>query len=130
MKEPEFLTMEEILATHRMSIELYGGSHGIRDKKGLESAINMPCSTFGGEYLHPDLYEMAAAYLFHLVKNHPFIDGNKRVGTRAALLFLYLNGVKLETNPDELADFVLSVIENDVSKKEIADYFRCCGQSI
>ncbi len=130
MKEPEFLTMEEILATHRMSIELYGGSYGLRDNKGLESAINMPRSTFGGEYLHPDLYEMAAAYLFHLVKNHPFIDGNKRVGTRAALLFLYLNGIKLETDPDELADIVLSVVKNDVSKKEIANYFRCCSQCI
>jgi len=57
------------------------------------------------------------------------LDGNKRVGTRAALLFLYLNGVKLEADPDELADFVLSVVENDVSKKEIADYFRCRSQN-
>jgi death-on-curing family protein len=59
-----------------------------------------------------------------------FIDGNKRVGTRAALLFLYLNGIKLEINPDELADFVLSVVENNISKKEIADYFRYYGQIV
>ncbi|MDM8565357.1 type II toxin-antitoxin system death-on-curing family toxin [Candidatus Halobeggiatoa sp. HSG11] len=124
MNDPEFLTLNEILETHRISIELYGGSYGIHDQKSLESAINMPCSTFDGKYLHSDLYEMAAAYLFHLVKNHPFIDGNKRIGTRAALLFLYLNSIEVKIDPDELADFVISVVENNVSKKEIADYFR------
>jgi death on curing protein len=130
MKEPIFLTIEEILKTHQRSIELYGGSYGVRDFESLLSAINVPSSTFDGFYLHADLYSMAAAYLFHLVKNHPFIDGNKRIGLRAALLFLYLNGIQIEADPDEITNLVLSVVMNDISKAQLADYFRTHANKI
>jgi len=71
-----FLTVEEVLVLHEMQIERYGGSRGIRDRGLLESAVAMPQASFGGEYVHATLHEMAAAYAFHIAENQPFIDGN------------------------------------------------------
>jgi hypothetical protein len=79
-----FLTVDEVLAIHAHLIERYGGSPGIRDLGLLRSALAMPEASFGGETLHATLYEQAAAYCFHSVKNHPFVDGNKRVGLAVA----------------------------------------------
>jgi death-on-curing protein len=74
--EPIFLTLDEVLEIHEQQIELYGGSYGLRDPGALESAVAMPQATFDGEYLYPTIPDMGAAYLFHLARNHPFIDGN------------------------------------------------------
>lgn len=74
--EPLFLTFAEIIEIHDYQIEHFGGGEGLRDIELLKSAIGMPSATFGGEYLHPTILEMAAAYLYHLVENHPFVDGN------------------------------------------------------
>jgi len=74
--EPIFLALNEVLEIHEQQIELYGGSHGVRDMNLLESSLGVPQTTFGGEYLHPTLAAMAAAYLFHITQNHPFFDGN------------------------------------------------------
>ena len=76
---PLFLTLEEVREIHIDQIERYGGGPGIRDISLLQSAIAMPAAGFGEQYLHGDLFEMAAAYLFHLVQNHPFVDGNKNL---------------------------------------------------
>jgi death on curing protein len=122
--EPTFLTIDEIAAIHVDQIDRYGGSHGLRDANGLESAIAQPAATFSGKYLHPDLFSMAAAYLYHLVQNHPFVDGNKRVGTVTALVFLELNDIRIDADPDELADFVIEVAKGKVSKEKIAAYLR------
>ncbi|MBM4377524.1 MAG: type II toxin-antitoxin system death-on-curing family toxin [Deltaproteobacteria bacterium] len=89
----DFLTFEDVLGGHALQIERFGGTHGLRDEALLESALAQPSSSFGGEYLHADLFEMAAAYLFHVVKNPPFVDGDKRVGLAAALVFLEVNGI-------------------------------------
>ena len=89
----QFLGLQEVLEIHRDQVTRYGGTAGIRDLDLLKSALGMPGATFNGEFLHTDVYEMAAAYLFHLVKNHPFLDGNKRVGAVAALVFLTLHGI-------------------------------------
>jgi death-on-curing protein len=89
--EPEFLTLDEVLEIHAQQIERYGGSPGLRDPAGLESAVAQPQVSFGGEYLHTSIPAMAAAYLFHLCQNHAFIDGNKRVGANAAIAFLLIN---------------------------------------
>ncbi len=83
-----FLTLDEVIILHRDQIRRYGGSLGIRDAGLLQSALETPKSTFGGSYLHEDIFMMAAAYLFHLVQNHAFINGNKRIGLYAALAFL------------------------------------------
>src|SRR5258708_34604682 len=89
--EPVFLALDEVLEIHEQQIERYGGSPGLRDAAGLESAVATPHVTFGGEFLHASIPAMAAAYLFHLCQNHPFIDGNKRVGANAAITFLLMN---------------------------------------
>src|SRR5207245_5063328 len=88
-----FLDLAEVTEIHRDQIERYGGAHGVRDQGLLESALAMPQAGMAGEYFHTDLFEMAAAYLFHLAKNHPFIDGNKRVAAMAAFVFLAMNDV-------------------------------------
>lgn len=75
MSSPEFLRLDDLLEIHRDQIERYGGVLGARDIGLLQSAIAQPCATFAGNYLHADLFEMAAAYLFHIARNHPFIDG-------------------------------------------------------
>lgn len=72
--EPKFLSLTEVLDIHQDQLVRYGGGSGIRDIELLKSALGMPAATYGGEYLHTDVYEMAAAYLFHLVKNHPFVS--------------------------------------------------------
>jgi death on curing protein len=122
--EPAFLTLDEVVALHRDQIERYGGTLGVRDWGLLQSAVAMPAVTFGGQFLHSDLCEMAAAYLFHIVQNHPFIDGNKRAGAVAADVFLQLNGLTLAAGQDEYADLVISVARGETSKSATADFLR------
>lgn len=121
---PRFLGLEQVLAIHDDQIERYGGSSGIRDRGLLESALAMPQSGFGGQYFHQDLHEMAAAYLFHIVKNHPFLDGNKRAGAAAALVFLELNGLRVPVADDKLVATVLAVAEGRLQKSGVAEFFR------
>ena len=120
----EFLKVDEVLGIHRDQIERYGGALGVRDLGLLDSAIAQPAARFGGQYLHADVWEMAAAYLFHLALNHPFFDGNKRTAVAAALTFLRLNDVDFAFLEDELADFVLQVAQGNVEKPQIAAFFR------
>ena len=125
---PLFLDLSEVVELQADQIERYGGTAGIRDLGLLQSALAMPASGAAGEFFHADLYEMAAAYLFHLVKNHPFVDGNKRTGAAAALIFLHMNGVRVETGSDTLAKLVENVAAGGVSKSDIATFLRECGQ--
>jgi len=122
--EPLFLTFAEIIEIHDYQIEHFGGGEGLRDIELLKSAIGMPSATFGGEYLHPTILEMAAAYLYHLVENHPFVDGNKRVGAMAALIFLDLNGYDFDASNAEFTDMVLKVASGEMLKAEITLFFR------
>ena len=121
---PAFLELAEVIEIHRDQIERYGGSAGIRDMGLLQSALAMPEASFGGQYLHGDLYEMAAAYLFHIARNHPFIDGNKRVGTAAALVFLAMNGIGVKVSSRRLVETVLGVAEGRIGKAALAEFFR------
>jgi len=121
---PRFMSVEEVLELHDQLVERFGGSHGIRDIGMLESAVAMPQAGFGESYLHEDIFEMAAAYLFHVVMNHPFIDGNKRTGTHAALVFLADNGYAVTLSQDEKYDLVIGVCEGTVTKKQLAAAFR------
>jgi death on curing protein len=125
--EPVFLSLDEVLEIHEQQIETYGGSFGLRDAAGLESAIATPQVTFGGTFLHPSISAMAAAYLFHLCQNHPFIDGNKRVGANAAITFLVVNGWEPTFSPVELVDLVLSVASGQLNKQALIGVFesRC-----
>lgn len=121
---PSFLSLAEVLAIHRDQIQRYGGATGVRDWGLLKSAIAMPAATFDGTHLHADLYSMAAAYLFHLVQNHAFVDGNKRVGAVAAAVFLALNGGNLVADEDAFAELVLSVARGETTKSDVAEFLR------
>jgi len=120
----KFLSLAEILEIHQDQITRYGGTPGIRDIELLKSAVGMPSATYGGQFLNTDVYEMAAAYLFHLVKNHPFVDGNKRVGAVAALVFLSLNGHEFVAPEDDFAEMVLSVARGEWDKAQVAVFMR------
>ncbi|MHC4713938.1 MAG: type II toxin-antitoxin system death-on-curing family toxin, partial [Planctomycetota bacterium] len=118
------LSVEKVVRLHRSMIERYGGTEGVRDVGLLHSAIAMPQASYGGEYLHADLFEMAAAYLYHIVQNHPFLDGNKRVGAAAAIIFLAINDVTIESDEEGLVSMTLSVAAGQAGKSEIAEFFR------
>lgn len=120
----EFLTIEDVLHIHQNQIERYGGEHGVRDLGLLVSAIAQPEATFGGQHLHSDLFAMAAAYLFHIVQNHPFADGNKRTGAVSALVFLDWNEVVLRTDEEGLVEITLQVATGQIGKAEVAAHFR------
>jgi death-on-curing protein len=124
VKTAFFLTFDEVIEIHKDQILKYGGLTGIRDLELLKSSISMPSAGFGGEYLHSDVYEMAAAYLFRIVRNHPFIDGNKRTGVVSALVFLSLNEIEISAHEDSLVTMVVSVAEGKISKSEIALFLR------
>lgn len=119
-----FLTIEEILRIHSDQISKYGGSPGIRSLETLESAIGAPQSGHSSGYFHKDAFEMAAAYLFHLTGNHPFVDGNKRVGSLAAFVFLQINSIDLIAPENEFYDLTLRVANSACTKDEIAEFFR------
>ncbi len=121
---PIFLELDEVIEIHRDQIERYGGRGGIRDMGLLHSAVAMPQAAVSGEYLHADLFEMAAAYLFHLVQNHPFVDGNKRVGAVAALVFLRLDGVSVRATIPAMVRIVLAGAEGKIGKSAIAEFLR------
>jgi death-on-curing protein len=119
-----FLELDDVLALHADQVDRYGGSGGIRDVGLLQSALGMPRATFDGQLLHPSIPEMAAAYLFHLVQNHPFIDGNKRIGLAAAIAFLGQNDLWLEAGEEELTEFVLRVARGELQKADAAVFLR------
>jgi len=120
----DFLSVEDVLEIHADQIERYGGEYGVRDLGLLESAVQQPQAGFSDEYLHADLYEMAAAYAFHIVQNHPFLDGNKRAGTASALVFLDLNGVELTAPKGSIYDLTLAIAKGEMLKPEITAFFR------
>lgn len=115
-----FLGLDEILSLHAEQIEVYGGAPGVRDLNLLESAAATPGASFEGRYLHATLPEMGAAYLFHLAQNHPFVDGNKRAAAAAMFIFLWVNGLELACDEDELVDLTLGIAAGKVTKAEAA----------
>jgi death-on-curing protein len=124
VSEPDFLTLDEVLGIHADLIRGYGGSGGLRDLKLLRSAIAMPETTFDGEYLHPSVFEMAAAYLFHLARKHPFVDGNKRTALMCALVFLGLKDQRLQVESDDLYSLVNGVAAGEVDKAQVSVLLR------
>ncbi len=122
-----FITIQEIIDDHAELIQQYGGLDGIRDLGLLASALDMPKTSMFGEYLHPTIFDKAAAYLFHIVCNRPFLDGNKRTGTVAALTFLRQNRLHIkftEKQAFDLEELVVSTAEGKTTKEQIAEFFR------
>lgn len=115
--DPIFLDVEDVLELHATQREQFGGADGLRDRGLLESAVAQPQNTFDGSFTHDGLFPMAAAYLFHIVRNHPFVDGNKRTGLLAALVFLDLNGIGIDQPSDALYNLALGVAEGAIDKR-------------
>jgi len=122
--DPLFLTLDEVLALHEDQIRRYGGSHGVRDIGLLESALGNAAATFDGEYLNQTIFEMAAAILYGICRNHPFVDGNKRASVAAALVFLEMNGVTVDADQSVFYDLVIGAAEGRASKAQIAVFFE------
>ena len=118
-----FISVTTTLEIHDILIDTYGGAKGIRDYGLLLSALEMPKSAFGGQDLHPTLFDKAAAYLYHVAKNHPFIDGNKRTASALALTFLEMNGIPIKMNVQDYEELIVATAEGLVSKKDIAHFF-------
>jgi death-on-curing protein len=122
--QPLFLSVDRVLRLHDQQLQLFGGASGVRDLGLLESAIANAEATFDGVFLQQDLFEMAAAYLYGICRNHPFVDGNKRTAVSSALVFLEMNDIWIESDDDDLYDAVMATAEVRISKTEIADFLR------
>ena len=119
-----YVSIAHVLQLHRRQLALFGGSGGLRDRGGLETAVARPRMTFGGEDLYPDRAAKAAALLHSLVMNHPFVDGNKPVGAMAAELFLRANDVRLTAGDRELTEMTLVAAQGRLDAEAIAIWFR------
>ena len=113
------LSKSQILLIHDQLITETGGSSGLLDEGLLDSALNAPFQTFGEEDVYPSLQQKAARLCFGLVKNHPFVDGNKRIGAHAMLVFLALNGVELQHSQTELSDVILRLAAGEIEAQEL-----------
>jgi death-on-curing protein len=122
--DPVFLTLAEVIEVHVDQIRRYGGQTGVRDLGLLESALAQPEASFAGQWLHKDLYAMAAAYAYHLCQNHPFVDGNKRTALASALVFLELNGVSLLDPRGRLKDAMFRMASDKMGKEDFTQLLR------
>lgn len=118
--EPLFLDVEDVIDLHATQLEIYGGASGLRDRGLLESAVAQPQSSFDGTFAHDGLFAMAAAYLFHIVSNHAFMDGNKRAGMLSAVVFLDINGISLDQPSEALYELTMSVAQGRIGKPAVA----------
>lgn len=119
-----YLTVAQVLAIHDQLIDRFGGSHGIRDVGLIESALARPQSSFDDADLYPDIYSKAAALLQSLLKNHPFIDGNKRTALTSAGIFLELNAVILTNYHQDEVEFAIRVDNQNLTLEQIAKWLQ------
>lgn len=124
MPTPKFIPLSVVLAIHDDQIASFGGTPGLRDEGLLQSALAQPQASFDGQLLHPTIAEQAAAYLYHLAMNHPFLDGNKRTAFAVMDTFLRLNGYSLNLPNDRTYQFVMQVVESRMSKDELSSYLN------
>jgi death-on-curing protein len=124
MKKTEFLTLAEVTEIHADQIGRYGGKGGTRDINLLSSAVAMPYASFSGDFLHKDIYDMAAAYAFHICRNHPFFDGNKRTALAAALVFLEMNGISISDAEGEFYKATMDIASGKMKKEKLASIFK------
>lgn len=120
MQIPNFVSKSDVFNIHKRQIERFGGLDGIRDAGLLDSALAQPQATFFGELLHPTIFAQAAAYLYHLAKNHPFLDGNKRTAFATTITFLQINGYELNMTEDAAYNMVMQVAQGEISKEALS----------
>lgn len=130
MSESEFrfLSLEDGLELHAMQLESYGGATGIRAPDLLESAVMTPQASFGGKYVHSDVYEMAAAYAFHIAENQTFVDGNKRTALASALVFLDWHEIEISESGEELYKAMIDLAQKKLDKAGLAKLFKKLGR--
>ena len=116
------LSKPQILLLHGQLIAETGGSSGLRDEGMLDSALNAPFQAFAEEDVYPSLQQKAARLCFSLVKNHPFVDGNKRIGAHVMLVFLALNGIELQYTQTELSDIILQLAAGTIQSSDLLDW--------
>ncbi|MBG1242356.1 type II toxin-antitoxin system death-on-curing family toxin [Nostoc sp. NZL] len=124
MQTPRFLSISQVLDIHQDEINSFGGTSGVRDEGLLDSALAQPQATFGGELLYPTIHEQAAAYLYHLAMNHPFIDGNKRTAFAVMDTFITLNGYSLNLSQEQAYNLVIRVVQKEISKEELSAFLE------
>ena len=124
----EYLTPAEVLLLHALLIQRTGGTSGVRDMGLLESALARPQAAFGQDDLYPDLWSKAAALMHSLIKNHPFVDGNKRTALTATGVFLELNGHRLATSNEAVLEFTRQAATEEIELAEIADWLEAHSQ--
>jgi len=122
--EPFYISLEVVLEIHQRQLKEFGGSDGIRNPSGLESAINVPKGTFAGQDLYPTIFAKAAAYAYHIAEAQAFVDGNKRAALDVALTFLAINGYEIETESMDLFDAMIGIGERTMSKDDLARLFE------
>lgn len=130
MSDIIFLETADVIKMHENMIQLFGGTFGLRDRGLLESAVDMPKASFGGAFLHETLFDKAAAYLFHIAKNHPFVDGNKRSAYMAMQTFLRVNGHKLVADEYAREQMVVDTATSQLDKKQIAELLQSWSEKI
>jgi death-on-curing protein len=118
-----FFELEQIIKLHNSLISKTGGMDGVRDKNLLDSAIKSPFQTFDGKELYPDLYDKASQLCYSLIENHPFADGNKRIGVHLTLLFLKINNEELKYTQKELIDFGFNIASGKMTRDDIKEWF-------
>ena len=116
------LSCETVIALHSELIAQSGGLDGIRDANMLDASVNSPFHTFGGQYLYPTIQAMAAHLAFSLIKNHPFLDGNKRIGMLSMMVFLELNNLPINCTNDELVYLGLGLADSSISEVELIEW--------
>lgn len=119
-----YLTLEQVIIIHEDQVMRYGGSSGLRDVSLLESAVFRPQSSFGGEDLYPTVFDKASALIHSLILNHPFVDANKRTGTASMLVFLELNGYKLEVSQKTLVNTVLRIESKKINLEKLSAWLK------
>lgn len=120
----KIITLRQILLLHEIMIKKYGGSSGVRDMGMFESAVHRPFATFGGNDLYPDIYLKTGAFIQSIVKNHPFVDGNKRTAFSGAFIFLKKNNIDLDIEKKEAVKFMLGVANKNLSVDEISLWLK------
>ncbi|NOX20976.1 MAG: type II toxin-antitoxin system death-on-curing family toxin [Nitrospirae bacterium] len=119
-----YLTLNEVLELYLLVMKQSGGAVGIRDVNALESAVAQPRMTFGGQELYPSIAEKAAVLGFSLIKNHPFLDGNKRIGHAAVETFLVLNGYEIEATVDEQEQVITDIASGKINREAFTEWIR------
>lgn len=118
----KFLTRDQILSLHEALIDEFGGIHGLRDEGMLDSALNAPFQSFDNQELYPSVIDKAARLCYGLIHNHPFLDGNKRIGTMAMLIYLDQNNLVLKCEENELTEIILRVADGSADNHELVSW--------